>query len=59
MSSPGFFRSRLEPMIDLQHPLAMLSARLPWATRVRHFRANLGVQFHIDQALRSGFAKFL
>ena len=29
------------------------------AARVRHFRANLGVQFHIDQALGSGFAQFL
>ena len=30
MSAPDFFRSRLAPMIDLRHPLAMLSTRLPW-----------------------------
>ena len=26
-----FFRGRLESMIDLQHPLAVLGTRLPWA----------------------------
>jgi IS5 family transposase len=26
-----FFRSRLEQMIDLKHPLAVLAGRLPWA----------------------------
>ena len=26
-----FFRSRLDSMIDLQHPLAVLGTRLPWA----------------------------
>lgn len=31
MSTPDFFRSRLDQMIDLQHPLAVLSKRLPWA----------------------------
>ena len=31
MSTPDFFRSRLDQMIDLRHPLAVLSARLPWA----------------------------
>ena len=30
MSTPDFFRSRLETMIDLRHPLAILSKRLPW-----------------------------
>jgi len=33
--------------------------RLNQGPRVRHFRANLGVQFHMDQALRSGFSQFL
>ena len=32
MSTPDFFRSRLDQMIDLRHPLAVLSARLPWAS---------------------------
>lgn len=32
MSTPDFFRSRLDQMIDLQHPLAVLATRLPWAS---------------------------
>ena len=32
MSTPDFFRSRLDQMIDLKHPLAVLSTRLPWAS---------------------------
>ena len=31
MSTPDFFRSRLDAMIDMRHPLVVLSARLPWA----------------------------
>ena len=31
MSTPDFFRSRLDPMIELKHPLAVLATRLPWA----------------------------
>ena len=30
MGTPDFFRSRLELMIDLRHPLAVLSKHLPW-----------------------------
>lgn len=26
-----FFRARLDSMIDLRHPLAVLATRLPWA----------------------------
>ena len=29
MATHDFFRSRLEQMIDLRHPLAVLSTRLP------------------------------
>ena len=32
MNTPDFFRSRLDQMIDLHHLLAVLSARLPWAS---------------------------
>ena len=32
MSTHDFFRSRLDQMIDLKHPLAVLATRLPWAT---------------------------
>jgi IS5 family transposase len=30
MSTPDFFRSRLDAMIDLRHPLAVLASQLPW-----------------------------
>jgi IS5 family transposase len=36
MSTPDFFRARLDAMIDLRHPLAVLAIRMPWAARVRH-----------------------
>lgn len=29
MSTPDFFRARLESMLDLRHPLAVLSSRMP------------------------------
>ena len=32
MSTPDFFRSRLDTMIDLRHPLAVLARRMPWAS---------------------------
>ena len=32
MSTPDFFRSRLDAMIDLRHPLAVLANRIPWAS---------------------------
>jgi transposase, IS5 family len=31
MSKPDFFRARLDVMVDLKHPLAVLATRLPWA----------------------------
>ena len=31
MATDDFFRARLEQMIDLRHPLAVLAARLPWS----------------------------
>ena len=31
MSTHDFFRSRLDQMIDLRHPLAVPATRLPWA----------------------------
>ena len=31
MATDDFFRARLDQMIDLKHPLAVLSTRLPWA----------------------------
>ena len=34
MSTPDYFRSRLDQMIDMRHPLAVLASRLPWAASV-------------------------
>ena len=31
MTTPDFFRARLDSMIDMQHPLAVLATRMPWA----------------------------
>ena len=31
MTSPDFFLARLDAMIDLRHPLAVLGTRMPWA----------------------------
>ena len=30
MSTEDFFRTRLDTMIDLRHPLAVLATRMPW-----------------------------
>jgi IS5 family transposase len=31
LSTPDFFRSRLDAMIDMRHPLVVLTGRLPWS----------------------------
>lgn len=31
MSTPDFFRARLDTMIDMNHPLVILAKRLPWS----------------------------
>ncbi|MEO6276830.1 IS5 family transposase [Roseateles sp.] len=43
MSTPDFFRSRLDAMVDPRHPLVVLAARLPWGL--------------IEQALAPHFAR--
>ena len=57
MSTPDFFRSRLDAMIDLQHPLAVLAQRLPWdrieqalAPKFAH-RDRTGRQLIVDDLL--------
>ena len=30
MSTPDFFHARLDGMVDLRHPLVVLTGRLPW-----------------------------
>jgi IS5 family transposase len=41
MSTSDFFLARLDAMIDLRHPLAVLATRLPWA----QIEANLAPVF--------------
>jgi IS5 family transposase len=31
MATDDFFRARLDHMIDMRHPLAVLTTRMPWA----------------------------
>jgi transposase, IS5 family len=53
MPTDDFFRARLDSMIDMQHPLAVLATRMPWA----QIEAALAPAFaHRDRAgnLREG-----
>jgi IS5 family transposase len=38
MRTPDFFRARLDAMIDLRHPLAVLATRMPWAEIEKRWR---------------------
>lgn len=50
MATDDFFRARLETMIDLRHPLAVLATRIPWA----EIEAALAPAFaHKDRAGRT------
>jgi len=44
MATDDFFRARLDAMIDLKHPLAVLSTRLPWAAIEAAVAPKLGRQ---------------
>lgn len=47
MTTPDFFRSRIDTMIDLRSPLAVLATRIPWA----QIEAALAPKFeHEDRA---------
>ncbi len=47
MATDDFFRARLDSMIDMRHPLAVLSTRMPWA----EIEASLAPAFaHKDRA---------
>ena len=49
MASDDFFRARLDSMIDMRHPLAVLATRMPWADIEA---ALLPVLAHKDRAGR-------
>ena len=42
MSDTDFFRARLDAMIDLRHPLAVLATRMPLASTCARLSANVG-----------------
>ncbi|MBS1198279.1 MAG: transposase, family [Proteobacteria bacterium] len=48
MATDDFFRSRLDQMIDLRHPLAVLSHRLPWD------RIEAALTPHFERKNRTG-----
>jgi IS5 family transposase len=49
MATTEFFRDRLDAMIDLRHPLAVLAARMPWS----QIESNLAPVFELrDRAGR-------
>lgn|SRR5574344_17182 len=50
-ATDDFFRSRIDQMIDLRHPLAVLSSRMPWQeieARVAHLLVR---KAHAGQAM--------
>jgi IS5 family transposase len=49
MATDDFFRSRLDMMIDLRHPLAVLATRMPWELIERSLAPLLA---HKDRAGR-------
>ena len=52
MATDDFFRARLDAMIDLKHPLAVLSTRLPWAAIEAAVAPKLGRQTLPTKRLR-------
>jgi IS5 family transposase len=56
MSTEDFFRARLDSMIDLRHPLAVLSTKLPWPG----IEAALAVKFaHQDRPAKAAMVEGL
>ena len=50
MATDDFFRARLDEMLDLRHPLAVLATKLPWPT----IEAVLSPRFaHQDRPAKS------
>lgn len=48
MSTPDFFRSRLDPMVDPRHPLVVLAGRLDW----EQIEARIGPLFALGERKR-------
>ena len=56
MSTPDFFCSRLDTMVDMRHPLVVLAARLPW-DRIETALAPMFT--HVDRPARQQRAEDL
>ena len=54
MSTPDFFRARLDGMVDPRHPLVVLTGRLPW----EQIEQVLALPFtHNSQAVSTSFSE--
>ena len=51
MATDDFFRARLDQMIDLRHPLAVLAHRMPWAQIEAALAPAFARQEHLGRAL--------
>ena len=51
MESADFFRARLEQMIDLKHPLAVLANRLPWGQIEAALAPAFAHKFRVGQSV--------
>jgi IS5 family transposase len=57
MSNSDFFRSRMDHMIDLRHPLAVLATRLPWASIEAAVASKLAHQANRTRSSSIGSAR--
>lgn len=46
MATDDFFRARLDQMIDLRHPLAVLASRMPWPPKFDTTTSFLATSVH-------------
>jgi transposase, IS5 family len=54
MQTADFFRARIDAMINLSDPLAVLATRLPWAQIEAALAAKFERQVHAGQVLEGG-----
>lgn len=52
MATDDFFRARLDQMIDLRHPQAVLATRLPWGAIEAAMAAKLGTKLSRSNGCR-------
>ena len=49
MATTDFFRARLDAMIDLRHPLAVLATRMPWS-QIESYPSGQPILIRPDEA---------